>query len=44
MAIITSKNLYKLDQDASLTSFVLAMISTEITIIMAIHLAFSSIV
>ena len=37
MVIISSKNLYKFDKDTSPISFVLTMISTEITMIMAIH-------
>ena len=40
VAIISGKNLYKSGQDTSLVSSVLAMISTEITMIMAIHVAF----
>ena len=35
---------YKSGRDTSLMSSVLAMISTELTMIMAIHLAFGSIV
>ena len=44
--VISSKNAYKFDKHtASLISFVLAMISTEITMIMAaIHVTFGSIV
>ena len=44
VAIISGKNLYKSGQDTSLISSVLAMISTEITMIMAIHVTFGSIV
>ena len=44
VAIISGKNLYKSGQDTSLMSSVLAMISTKITMIMAIHVAFGSIV
>ena len=44
VAIISGKNLYKSGRDTSLMSSVLAMISTEITMIMAIHVTFSSIV
>ena len=44
VAIISGKNLYKSGRDTSLISSVLAMISTEITIIMAIHVTFGSIV
>ena len=46
VAIISGKNLYKSGRDTSLMSSVtvLAMISTEITMIMAIHVAFGSIV
>ena len=42
VAIISGKNLYKSGQDTSLMSSVLAMISSEITMIMAIHVAFGS--
>ena len=42
VAIISGKN--KSGRDTSLMSSVLAMISTEITMIMAIHVAFGSIV
>ena len=44
VAIISGKNLYKSGRDTSLISSVLAMISTEITMIMAIHVTFGSIV
>ena len=44
VAIISGKNLYKSGRDTSLMSSVLAMISTEIIMIMAIHVAFGSIV
>ena len=44
VAIISGKNLYKSGRDTSLMSSVLAMISTEITMIMAIHVTFGSIV
>ena len=44
VAIISGKNLYKSARHTSLMSSVLAMISTEITMIMAIHVAFDSIV
>ena len=44
VAIISGKNLYKSGRDTSLMSSVLAMISMEITMIMAIHVAFGSIV
>ena len=37
MAIISSNNLCKFDKDTSPISFVLAMISTEITMIVAVH-------
>ena len=43
VAIISGKNLYKSGRDTSLMSSVLAMISTEITMIMAIHVTFGSI-
>ena len=39
LGISGSKNLYKSGRDTSLISSVLAMISTEITMIMAIHVA-----
>ena len=44
VAIISGKNLYKSGRDTSLMSSVLAMISTEITMIMTIHVTFGSIV
>ena len=44
VAIISGKNLYKSGRDASLMSSILPMISTKITMIMAIHVAFGSIV
>ena len=44
VAIISGNNLYKSGRDTSLISSVLAMISTEITMIMAIHVTFGSIV
>ena len=44
VAIISSKNVYKFDKDTSLTSFVLAVISMKITVIMAIHVTFGLIV
>ena len=44
VAILSGKNLYKSGRDTSLISSVLAMISTEITMIMAIHVTFGSIV
>ena len=44
VAITCGKNLYNSGRDTSLMSSILAMISTEITMIMAIHVAFGSIV
>ena len=44
VAIISSKNLYKFDKGTSLIPFVIAMIFTEITMIIAIHVTFGSIV
>ena len=44
MAIISSKNVYKFDKDTRVISFVLTMILTEITMIMANHVTFGSIV
>ena len=44
VAIISGKNLCKSGRDTSLISSVLTMISTEITMIMAIHVTFGSIV
>ena len=41
---MVAKNLYKSGRDTSQMSSVLAMISMEITMIMAIHVAFGSIV
>ena len=42
VAILSGKNLYKSGRDTSLMFSVLAMISMEITMIMAIHVAFGS--
>ena len=44
VAIISGKNPYKSGRDTNLMSSVSAMISMEITIIMAIHVVFGSIV
>jgi len=44
MAIINSKNVYKLDKDTSLIFFVLTMISMDIAMVMAIHMTSNSIV
>ena len=44
VAIISGKNVYKFGRDTSLISSVLALISTEIKMIMAIHVTFGSIV
>ena len=43
-SVVIEKNVYKFDKDTSLISFVLTMISMEITMIMAIHVTFGSIV
>ena len=44
MAITSIKNLYKFDKDTSPISFVVAMISTEITMIVAFYVTIGSIV